>query len=168
MATHHFQPLRYHVTLGWHEPALQVADGDTVVTTTVDAGGCDATGGQVTERGNPQTGPFYVEGAEPGDALVVHLDHLSPNRPEGYSAAAVAPNVVDPGYVRTLPSGERCRWRIDSEHGTAALVSPVTRLGELTLPLEPMLGCFGVAPASGQAISTATSGPHGGNMDYRG
>ena len=31
-----------------------------------------------------------------------------------------------------------------------------------------MLGCFGVAPDRGQAISTATSGPHGGNMDYKG
>lgn len=41
-------------------------------------------------------------------------------------------------------------------------------LRSLTLPLAPMLGCFGVAPAGGQAISTATSGPYGGNMDYRG
>src|SRR5437588_9231382 len=31
-----------------------------------------------------------------------------------------------------------------------------------------MLGCFGVAPNGGQAISTATSAEHGGNMDYRG
>ena len=31
-----------------------------------------------------------------------------------------------------------------------------------------MLGCFGVAPPRGQAISCATSGEHGGNMDYRG
>ena len=36
------------------------------------------------------------------------------------------------------------------------------------LPLSPFLGCFGVAPPLGQAISTETSGPHGGNMDYRG
>ena len=41
------------------------------------------------------------------------------------------------------------------------------RLGQLSLPLAPMLGCFGVAPAEGQSLSTATSGPHG-NMDYRG
>ena len=40
-------------------------------------------------------------------------------------------------------------------------------LGTLVLPLAPMIGCFGVAPAGGQAISTATSGPNGGNMDYR-
>ena len=67
-----------------------------------------------------------------------------------------------------MPERDRAEWRIDRERGTATLVKPVTRLGELTLPLDPMLGCFGVAPDAGQAISTATAGPHGGNMDYRG
>jgi len=45
---------------------------------------------------------------------------------------------------------------------------PETKLGNLAIPLVPMLGCFGVAPPGGQAISTATSAEHGGNMDYRG
>lgn len=170
MATHHFQPAHYHNTLGSHEPVLRIADGDTVVTTTVDARGRDASGEVITPRGNPQTGPFYVEGAEPGDALAVHLNHLMPNRDFGWSAVVVAPNVVDPGYVRELPQPEEplAEWRIDRERATATLVKPETSLGRLTLPLDPMLGCFGVAPAGGQAISTATSGPHGGNMDYRG
>jgi amidase len=57
---------------------------------------------------------------------------------------------------------------VDVEAGTARLVSPQTALGELTLPLAPMLGCFGVAPPRQQAISSATSAEHGGNMDYRG
>jgi acetamidase/formamidase len=48
------------------------------------------------------------------------------------------------------------------------LRKPETKLGRLSLPLDPMLGCFGVAPNGGQSISTATSGPYGGNMDYRG
>jgi acetamidase/formamidase len=168
MPVHHFQPTHYHTAIGAHEPVLRLADGDTVVTTTVDAGGRDARGEQVTVGGNPQTGPFYVEGAEPGDTLAVRLEHLYPNRDMGYTATVVAPNVVDPSYVRELPEGGRAEWRIDRERGTATLVSPETRLGNLTLPLDPMLGCFGVAPGGGQAISTATSGEHGGNMDYRG
>lgn len=45
---------------------------------------------------------------------------------------------------------------------------PAGLLRQLALPLAPMLGCFGVAPARGQDISTATSAMHGGNMDYRG
>ena len=168
MALHEFTPTHYHTTIGWHEPVLRIADGDTVFTTTVDAGGHDASGERVTPGGNPQTGPFFVEGAEPGDTLAVHLDRLYPNRPHGYTATVVAANVVDPWYVRKLPEGGRAEWSIDLERGTAALVSPETRLGRLTLALDPMLGCFGVAPPGGQAISCATSGQHGGNMDYRG
>jgi len=60
-------------------------------------------GEQVTERGNPQTGPFYVEGAEPGDALELHLDRLEPNRGFGYSGSVVAPGAV-PSTHLTLPT----------------------------------------------------------------
>ncbi|MCW5849033.1 MAG: acetamidase/formamidase family protein [Anaerolineae bacterium] len=170
MAVHHFRPTHYHHTIGSHAPVLTIADGDTVITTTVDATGRDAHGEQVCQGGNPQTGPFYVEGAEPGDTLALHLDRLTPNRDIGVASQVVAPNVVDPWYVKDLPSvNELAEWRIDHEQGTATLVKPSdTRLGNLTLPLAPMLGCFGVAPDRGQAISTATSGPHGGNMDYNG
>ncbi|MFH1006580.1 MAG: acetamidase/formamidase family protein, partial [Candidatus Latescibacterota bacterium] len=69
------------------------------------------------------------------------------------------------------PRGEepaRAEWYVDAEAGTATLVAPECKLGRLSLPLAPMLGCFGVAPPGGQAISTATSAEHGGNMDYRG
>lgn len=168
MPVHTFQPTHYHRTLGPHAPVLRIADGDTVHTTTVDAGGRDFRGEQVTPGGNPQTGPFYVEGAEPGDTLAVTFDRLVPNRDWGYSATVVAPNVVDPQHVRRLPDGGRAEWHIDREQRTATLVSPETKLGNLLLPLRPMLGCFGVAPPLEQAISTATSAEHGGNMDYRG
>jgi amidase len=168
MATHRYHPTHYHVTIGSHEPVLHIAAGDTVVTTTVDAAGQDASGMQVTPRGNPQTGPFYVDGAEPGDTLVVQLDRLMPNRDTGWSKTVMAPNVVDPRFAQELPKGPRAEWRIDCTADTATLLSPTTKLGALTLPIAPMLGCFGVAPSDGQAISTATSGEHGGNMDYRG
>ncbi len=173
MATHHFRPDHYFNTLGTYEPVLRIAEGDTVVTTTADARGADARGVQVASQPNPQTGPFHVEGAEPGDTLVLRLDRLAPNRSYGFSSAQVAPNVVDPAYVPELPwlpnrQRPEAEWQVDVAAGTATLVSPETRLGRLALPLAPMLGCFGVAPAGGQAISAATSGPHGGNMDYRG
>jgi amidase len=168
VTVHHFQPTRYHVTFGSHDPALRIADGDTVVTTTVDAGGVDARGQEVTARPNPQTGPFHVEGAEPGDTLLIHLDRLYPNRDYGYSYTPVAPNVVDPDYVRELPARVRVEWRINSADNVATLATPTAGLHGLSFPLSPMLGCLGVAPAQGQAISSATSGQHGGNMDYRG
>jgi acetamidase/formamidase len=168
MATHHFQPSQYHIAIGSHEPVLRICAGDTVVTTTVDAFGSDASDTRVTPKGNPQTGPFYIAGAEPGDTLAVHLDRITPSRAIGYTGSVVAANVVDPSYVGDLPESVVAEWRIDNERATATLIKPATKLGSLTIPLAPMLGCFGVAPPGGQAISTATSAEHGGNMDYRG
>jgi amidase len=168
MATHHFQPSQYHFAIGSHPPVLRISPGDTVVTTTVDAFGNDASDTPVTPRGNPQTGPFYIVGAEPGDTLVVQLDRITPSRANGYTRSVVAANVVDPSFVGDLPESIMAEWRVDNEQGTATLIQPATKLGSLTIPLAPMLGCFGVAPPRGQAISTATSAEHGGNMDYRG
>jgi amidase len=168
MTTHRFTPTQYHTTIGSHEPVLRIAPGDTVITTTVDAAGGDARNEQVTPGGNPQTGPFFIEGAEPGDALVVRFDRLTPNRDTGFTHTVIASRIVDPEVVHRLPEEADAEWRIDAADGTATLLAPETALGRLTLPLAPMLGCFGVAPPRGQAISTATSGPYGGNMDYRG
>ena len=168
MATHHFTPTHYHTAIGSHEPVLRIAPGDTVVTTTVDAGGGDQSGQQVTQRGNPQTGPFYIEGAEHGDTLVVHFGKIAPNRATGWTATVLAENVVDPAFVRELPQREPGTWQVDLAAQTATPPANVPQLRHLKLPLNPMLGCFGVAPAGGQAISCATSAEHGGNMDYKG
>jgi acetamidase/formamidase len=170
MARREFEPEHFHLTIGEHQPVLRVQPGDTIATWCVDARGFDARGERLSDGGNPQTGPFFVEGAEPGDVLVVALDRLRPNRQQGFSGTVVAEPVVDPWFVRELPDREGIdTWTLDLEHGTARLESPpqgLEHLGEIAL--EPMLGCFGVAPGRGQAISCATSGRHGGNMDYRG
>lgn len=168
MATHHFEPTCYHNVIGSQEPVLRVADGDSVVTTTLDAGGSDGRGERLALAGNPMTGPFYVEGAEPGDTLAVTIDRLTPNRDTGFTRSVVASNVVDPEFLHDLPPSERVIWAIDRVAGTVALAEPPEPLRDLVLPIAPMIGCFGVAPPGGQAISTATSGEHGGNMDYRG
>jgi amidase len=171
VATHDFEPTIFHVTIGSHEPVLHVASGDTIRTWCVDAGGYDRNGEQITDGGNPQTGPFFVEGVEPGDTLVVHLDSIWPNRRRGVSGQVVAPHVVDPSFASELQSQDVGGdwWSLDLDIGTAVLEHPPSGLESLgELELEPMLGCFGVAPPQGQAISTATSWTHGGNMDYRG
>lgn len=174
MTRHVFIPKVYHTTIGGHAPVLTIQPGDQVSTTTVDASGLDQTGEQVTPRGNPMTGPFFVEGAEPGDMLVMHIERIRPNRATGWTSQLLAPNVVDPTYTPELfqfskgQQRETAIWDLDVSAGTATLRTPQTRLGRLSLPLDPMLGCFGVEPRGGQSISTATSGPYGGNMDYRG
>ena len=168
MADHQFVPTAYHTTLGPHDPVLTIEPGDRVATTTVDAAGCDAAGRAVTPAGNPQTGPFRVAGAEPGDTLAVNLETIRPNRDRGYTRTWVAPNVLDPGSP-TLPADlpARIEWQVDREHGVAAPLG-VPGLEHWRLPLAPMIGCFGVAPERRQAISTATSERHGGNMDWNG
>ena len=177
---HEFKPSNYYVTIGSHEPVLSIADGDTVVTTTLDAWGGDEHGEEVAPRGNPMTGPFYIEGAAAGDTLAVTFDELTPNRDTGFGLAVVAENVVEPQHIHWFPPQQEVLWRLDRESWTATWLGQegdgdggandggASRLAGLTLPLDPMVGCFGVAPALGQAISTATSGPYGGNMDYRG
>lgn len=168
MTTHTFEPTTYCNTFGSHPPVLRIADGDSVITRTIDAWGLDAAGVQVNTGSNPETGPFYIEGAQPGDTLAVRLDSLAPNRDFGNTRSALATNVIDPWTVRGLPPNEKIRWQIDRAANRATPVEQISGFARRAYPLQPMLGCLGVAPEDGQAISTATSGAFGGNMDYRG
>jgi len=166
---HRIVPTRYHNTFGPHEPIASIADGDRIITTTVDCRGHDARDALVTDaHPNPLTGPFYIEGAEPGDLLAVRLERIQPSRDTAISRSVVAAHLLDPGAVRGLPPGEQVVWQLDLDEGLAWPLDPPARLAYLRLPLTPMLGCLGVAPEGGQAISSATSGPYGGNMDWRG
>jgi amidase len=165
MTTHRFSPEIFYSTLAAHAPVLRVADGDVVVTETLDAHGFDKA---MVKRGgdtNPMTGPFFVEGAEPGDVLCVEILRISMNRKTGWTRSGLAWNVVDPAMVRDMPTRDKTIWDIGANGVT--LQEPTHGLKNWSVPLDPMIGCFGVAPAGGEAISTATSGPHGGNMDYR-
>ncbi len=171
MPTHSFRPAVYHSTFAAHPAALEVAPGDVVRTSTVDARGVGVAGEREATPGNPLTGPFHVRGAEPGDAVTVRLLELAPSRDTGWASHRLAPTTLEPDFLAELEPyrGDAiATWRIDASAGTVTPVEPVPGLAGLVLPLAPMLGCVGVAPARGQAISTATSGPHGGNMDYRG
>ncbi|MBB3456399.1 acetamidase/formamidase [Rhizobium sp. BK313] len=167
MATHRFTPTAYHNVIGSLPPALHIADGDTVITETIDAAGYDKEGIQQASGPNPMNGPIFVEGAERGDSLKVEILGMVPTRDTGFTRSVVAANVVDPEDVRTLPPSDKAIWQIDRTALTARLSEPVAGLESFVLPLSPMIGCFGVAPSLGQAISTATSGEFGGNMDYR-
>ncbi|HEX8048613.1 acetamidase/formamidase family protein [Rhizobium sp.] len=167
MTTHRFVPNSYHNIIGSLPSALHVADGDIVITETLDAAGYDRNDIRQAQGGNPMNGPISVEGAEPGDALKVEILGMVPTRNTGFTRSVVAGNVVDPWDIKALPAGDKAIWQIDREALTARLSEPVAGLETFVLPLSPMIGCFGVAPSRGQAISTATSGEYGGNMDYR-
>ena len=168
MSAHHFEPTRYYNSIGSHEPVLTIGDGDTVVTETLDAHGFDRHGEKRADGPNPMTGPFYVSGADPGDALLIRVDRIEMTRSTGWSFQVLSPNVVNPNAVARFPARRVTDWIIDPVKGRARLTNPPTALRDWSVVVEPMIGCFGVAPAMGQAISTATSGHYGGNMDYRG
>jgi acetamidase/formamidase len=167
--THRFVPTAFYNTYSFaHPPALRIKPGDRVVTKTIDAAGLDWNGKTVGSGPNPQTGPFFVEGAEPGDMLVVTVEKLETNRAMAYSASLLAPYAVDPGAIATRADREprRVTWTVDKARGVARLDQADVQPGGIELPLRPMLGCIGVAPARKEAISTATPGAFGGNMDY--
>jgi amidase len=173
--THRFVPnVFYNTFSGAHPPALRIKNGDRVITATVDDIGTDAHGKTLAQGPNPHTGPFYVEGAEPGDLLVVTLEKLEPNRTTGLSASFMTLNSVDAGGLSGKPDAIRVPWTIDRAKGVARLdlqaVSPSTdwrsRFSSpaFEMPLRPALGSIGVAPASKEALDTTMTGPFGGNL----
>ena len=97
--THQFAPTKFYNTFsGAHPPVLHIKPGDHVITSTIDARGFDSAGVQRGQRPNPETGPFYIDGAEPGDTLVVHLLRLETNRATGFSASLLAPYTAIPSF----------------------------------------------------------------------
>jgi acetamidase/formamidase len=78
---------------------------------------------------NPQTGPFYIEGAEPGDMLVVTLNRLEPNRMTARSATLLAPYAIDPAFLRSTAErqGRQETWMIDRGKGIARTTTELLR-----------------------------------------
>ena len=99
-ATRTFTPERFYNTFsGAHPAALTIKPGERIVTKTIDAAGVDWNGKQVGQGPNPQTGPFFIEGAEPGDMIVVTFDKMETNRATAYSGGALAPYTITPASL---------------------------------------------------------------------
>jgi len=167
--THTFEPTKFELYFTSRvAPVLHIAPGDTVKTWSVGADGVDPKGERRSPGGNPQTGPFFVDGAMPGDTLVVRVNRLRTNRDWAVSGSTVMSNAVEPSHLSNLKWSQdlNTRWRIDAAANVARLDKPPERLKDFTIPLRPMLGCVAVAPAQEWAIRTTDSGRFGGNMDY--
>jgi len=166
---HEFKPtMFYREFSAANKPVLTISPGDTVHTTTVDAGGTDEKGVTRVLGGNPETGPFYVQTAMPGDTLVVHFTRIRLNR----DWAVSDDGIVDRGLnsdlaVKMKDAGKTVRWHLDTSRGVATPAKPAEHLKAYSVPLRPMLGCVAVAPSSGEAPpATQDSGGWGGNMDF--
>jgi amidase len=169
----------YRTFSGAHQVLQRVKAGDTVITKTLDAGGQDEQGvHRHPEPGNPLTGPFYVEGAEPGDALVVRFNKLTLNRNWGFTSYRLGLFSLTPDYVENVYSNQYKQdlvrkgsahlvpWDIDIESKLVRLREPTSKRIKLEFPAKPMLGCVGVAPAGDFAPTSGPSGSYGGNLDY--
>jgi acetamidase/formamidase len=117
---------------------------------------------------NPQTGPFYVDGAEPGDTLAIHIEKLEPARAYGISSLFPGFGALN-GSDRTAvlqPDLPERVWfySVDRARGVARTRSSDGK-HSWEVPLAPFLGCLGVAPANGEVRSTIVPDDFGGNMD---
>jgi amidase len=169
--THTFEPTEFHRYFsGTIAPAMHINPGDTVRTTTVDAGGRDAQGKRRSNGGNPETGPFYVEGAMPGDTLVIHFNRIRLNRDSAESGDRITTDALGAGYIRDAKYDDHfdSEWKLDRQAGTAMLAKPSEHLKDYRVQLHPMLGCVAVAPPDKQTFRSGWLGSYGGNMDYNG
>ncbi|WP_099021354.1 acetamidase/formamidase family protein [Mycolicibacterium palauense] len=172
-----FTPARdqYVWTFGGAAPVMEVAPGTALRLWTE-----DAFAGRVTSPAdkpsqvlnpkelNPQTGPFFVTGAEPGDTLALHFAAIQPAR--DWAASTTIPlfgALTGTDKTATLqPPLPELTWiyRVNAAAGTATFVA---HDGDFTLdlPLAPMLGTVGVAPALREVRTTLVPDYFGGNMD---
>ena len=166
---HEFVPTTFHRQFSAsNPPVLRIWPGDTVHTTTVDAGGTDEKGVTRVLGGNPETGPFFVETAMPGDVLVVRLNRVRLNRDWAISDDGIVNRALDADFAVKMKDGfKTVRWRLDRQRGVATPDKPPEHLKNFTVPIRPMLGCVAVAPGFGAAPPpTGDSGRFGGNMDF--
>jgi amidase len=166
---HEFTPSAFYREFSAsNKPVLTVNPGDSIHTTTVDAAGTDQHGQRRVLGGNPQTGPFYVQSAMPGDTLVVHLRRLRLNRDYAVSDDGLVGRATDSHLaVKMKDAGNTVVWHLDINNGLASLQKPGAHMAAYTVPVHPMLGCIATAPQQSRgAPNTGDSGSYGGNMDF--
>jgi len=162
------QPGAYQFTFGpYAEPVASVALGESAAIYTEDAFGGKLTSEEQSASSvlgpylNPQTGPIYVEGVQPGDTLVVHIEDIEPTR--DWAASCLVPffgGLTTTRFTAGLqpPLPERTWIYHRTESGGFAWKD------RWEVPWAPFLGTIGTAPHI-EAVSSLTPGPHGGNMD---
>jgi acetamidase/formamidase len=172
-------PKAYYNTFSRAHPVLaRIKPGEVVSTRTLDASGRDENGTVRAGPPNPLTGPFYVEGAEPGDALVIRFARVRMNRNWGWTnyrlgLYSLMPESIEGIYSNRYRPGEIMKervsvvpWDLDLKRQTVKLREPSSAVHKMEFAAKPMLGCVGVAPAGDFAPTASPSGNYGGNLDY--
>lgn len=167
------KPEELKFTFGGHPPVMKLKPGTILETWTEDCyyGAVKKPTDMPTQvspigKDNPQTGPFYIEGAESGDILAVHIIDLQPATNHGISSnypgfGALTGTEYTALLNPMLP--EKVWWyTVDKQKWTVS-----TMLGnrKLEIPMNPFLGCIATAPQRGEVRWTVTPEAYGGNMD---
>lgn len=166
---------QYAWTFGGVAPVARVQPGSVLELFTEDcfAGRVRSTRDLVSEVCqfpflNPQTGPFYVEGAEPGDTLAVHFVSIEPARNWGASTTVPLFGALTSTHTTATlqpPLPERVWiWELDRERRTCRFTAADNEVS-VELPMDPMHGTVGVAPANLEVRSALVPDAYGGNMD---
>jgi amidase len=166
-----FIPTTFYGTYSFaNPPALRIKPGETIATKTLESSGEDWNGKSRGKNAVVLTGPFYVEGAEPGDQLVITLDKVDINRDTAHSGSLLAPYTTEPAdlLARADRMPKQATWLLDKDRRVARLKDTDLEPQGIELPLRPMIGIIGVAPANKEAIWAPSEGRFGGNMDYVG
>jgi amidase len=171
--------VKYHATLndvkyvyGPAQPVLRLKPGDVLETNTLDAFGnaLQKPGDTLSmvKGDNPLTGPFYIEGAKPGDTLAVKVLDLEVDSNQGVGAFGPGFGALNStNYTPMLgpPLPEKI-WFYPIDHATnTATFKALDSNFSVKIPLHPFFGCIGVAPAGGEARSSIVPAEFGGNMD---
>jgi acetamidase/formamidase len=168
-------PDQFAWTFGGVEPIMRVRPGDVLDLYTEDAfGGRIRSSSDLPSTSiqypfiNPQTGPFHVEGAEPGDTLAIHLIDVLPAR--DWAVSTTIPlfgSLTGTKFTPTLqPALPEKTWvyTVDKAKGQV-IYRALDSDFETALPLRPFLGTVGVAPAAGEVRNVLVPEAFGGNMD---
>src|SRR5688500_10606058 len=146
-----FEPKVGVQTFAVREPVLRIKPGTTVETRTFTRPG-DYYDPKTAGPWPGEVGPFHIEGAEPGDQLVVRVLRLRPNQD-------VAISNVTPGGISGVAADSRTRllndplpprrfvWRLDRTRNVGVIDLPNSRVTQLEIPLRPMLGRVATEPA---------------------
>jgi amidase len=154
------------------EPVLRLKPGDILDTNTLDCfgNGLKKPGDTLSmaKGDNPLAGPFYVEGAEPGDTLAVKILDLQVDGEYGVGAFSPGFGSINSSHYTPMLGGELPErvwfYRINHDDNTATFKAGDTDFS-VKIPMHPFFGCIGVAPANGEARSSIVPAEFGGNMD---
>lgn len=160
-----FKPEVGHPTFAVREPVSKLRPGTILVSNTMMGPYYTVEGGAFPG----EVGPFEIVGATTKDTLVVEVLKVRPNHDIAASQISGSfGGLAGESRVRFLADpieDRRYVWRLDRERMTGKTTLPGSKMREIEIDLQPMLGRVGVAPRGQEAFAGLWPGDFGGNMD---